>query len=345
VKEAIGLATELPFEKPLTELRLKIEELRRFTEEKDIDMSDEVAHLEARAKELAETIYRDLKPWQKVQIARHPERPTTLDYIRAICEDFIELHGDRNFRDDPAIVGGIGRIGAQPVTVIGTQKGRDTKDNLMRNFGMAHPEGYRKALRLMKQAEKFGRPVVIFIDTAGAYPGPAAEERGQGEAIARNLIEMAVLRVPIICTVTGEGGSGGALGLGLGDRVLMLEHAWYSVIAPESAAAILWKDSTQGQRAADVMCITAQDLLRFGIVDEIIAEPFGGAHRDRSTMTLTVSERIRHHLDELCAIADPAVLVAARYDKFRRIGEWRVEEAKPAAEPVAEVEAPVGTDT
>ena len=313
------MAVELPFEKPLIELRLKIEELKQFTEEKGIDMSAEVATLEAKAMTLAESIYRDLTPWQKVQIARHPERPTTLDYFRGMCDDFVELHGDRSFREDAAIIGGIARFDGYPITVVGTQKGRDTKENIFRNFGMAHPEGYRKALRLMKQAEKFGRPVVTFIDTAGAYPGAGAEERGQGEAIARNLIQMAALRVPIVCIVTGEGGSGGALGLGIGDRLLMLEHAYYSVIAPESAAALLWKDASQGQRAANAMCITAQDLSRFGIVDEVLTEPFGGAHRDPAAMIRTVKKAVSGALSSLLAIPF-AELPTVRYDKYRHMG-------------------------
>lgn len=315
------VAVELPFEKPLVELRLKIEEIKRFTEEKGIDMSDEVATLEAKAKTLAESIYKDLQPWQKVQIARHPERPTTLDYIRDLCDGFIELRGDRNYRDDPAIVGGIGRFDGYPITVVGTQKGRDTKENLYRNFGMAHPEGYRKALRLMKQAEKFRRPVLCFIDTAGAYPGTGGEERGQGEAIARNLIEMAQLTVPIVCVVTGEGGSGGALGLAIGDYLLMLEHAWYSVISPESAASILWKDASQAQRAADSMKITAQDLHRFGIVDEVLPEPFGGAQRAPSEMVATVRTAVASAFDRLRAM-NTEDLLNARYEKYRVIGAW-----------------------
>ncbi|MCY0874682.1 MAG: acetyl-CoA carboxylase carboxyltransferase subunit alpha [Firmicutes bacterium] len=315
------MAVELPFEKPLVELRLKIEELKRFTEERGIDMSEEVATLEAKSKALSESIYRDLQPWQKVQIARHPERPTTLDYIRDLCVDFVELHGDRNFRDDPAIVGGIGRFDGYPITVIGTQKGRDTKENLYRNFGMAHPEGYRKALRLMKQAEKFRRPVLCFIDTAGAYPGTGGEERGQGEAIARNLIEMAELTVPIVCIVTGEGGSGGALGLAIGDHLMMLEHAWYSVISPESAASILWKDASQAQRAADSMKITAQDLLRFGIVDEILPEPLGGAQRAPAEMIETVRMAVKRAFAQLRTL-DTETLLAARYQKYRVIGAW-----------------------
>ncbi len=315
------MAVELPFEKPLVELRSKIEELKTFTEEKGIDVSSEVAELERKAQELMETIYKNLTPWQKVQIARHPERPTTLDYIQGICDDFVELHGDRSFRDDPAVVGGIARFDGYPITVVGTQKGKGTKDNLYRNFGMAHPEGYRKALRLMKQAEKFRRPLLCFVDTAGAYPGLGAEERGQGEAIARNIIEMAALRIPIVVVVTGEGGSGGALGLGVGDRVLMLEHAWYSVIAPESAATILWKDPALGQKAADVMRITAEDLHRFGIIDEILAEPFGGAQRNHAQMIATVKEAVARSFRDLMAI-DYGALPDRRFDKYRRIGVY-----------------------
>ncbi len=313
------MAIDLPFEKPLVELRVKIDELKRFTEEKGIDMSEEVATLEAKATALAQAIYRDLTPWQKVQIARHPDRPTTLDYARGLCDDFVELHGDRQFRDDPAVVGGIARFGGMAITIVGTQKGKDTKENIYRNFGMAHPEGYRKARRLMKQAEKFGRPILTFIDTAGAYPGTGAEERGQGEAIAHNLIDMVGLRVPIVCIVTGEGGSGGALGLGVGDRILMLEHAWYSVIAPESAAAILWKDATQGQRAADSMCITAQDLYRFGVVDEVLPEPFGGAQRAPQEMIHTVKSAVASAFEHLCCMPVDELL-QKRYEKFRNMG-------------------------
>lgn len=330
------MAVELPFEKPLVELRLKIEELKCFTEEKGIDMSEEVATLEAKAKSLAETIYRDLQPWQKVQIARHPERPTTLDYIRGLCDGFVELHGDRNFRDDPAIVGGIGRFDGYAITVIGTQKGRNTKENIHRNFGMAHPEGYRKALRLLKQAEKFGRPVLLLIDTAGADPGVGAEERGQGEAIAHNLIELAQLAVPVVCVVTGEGGSGGALALGIGDRILMLEHAWYSVIAPESASSILWKDASQAQRAADSMKITAQDLYRFNIIDEILSEPFGGAQRAPNEMIATVKAAVAKAFAELRCL-DSEAMLAARYNKFRHIGVFL--EGADAVQAMAEYSA------
>jgi acetyl-CoA carboxylase carboxyl transferase subunit alpha len=315
------MAGELQFEKPIIELKQKIEELKRFTVEKGIDFSEEVAKLEVRAQELAEQIYGNLTPWQKLQIARSNLRPTSLDYINGICTDFIELHGDRAFRDDPALVGGIAQLDGIPVTVIGIQKGRDTKDNLYRNFGMVHPEGYRKALRLMKQAEKFGRPVICFIDTPGAYPGISAEERNQSEAIARNLIEMAGLRVPIVSIVTGEGASGGALALGIADRVYMLEHAWYCVIAPESAAAILWKDASQSQRAADSMRITAQDLLQFGIIDAIIEEPLGGAQKDPQMMIQSVRQVILSAIQELSKLTIEELL-ANRYDKYKQMGQF-----------------------
>lgn len=311
--------TELEFEKPAAELRQKIAELKTFMDQSGLDLSHELIKLEEKLADLSKHLYEGLTPWQRVQLARQPGRPTTLDYIKGICSEFVELHGDRNFRDDPAIVGGIGLIEGKPITIIGHQKGRDTKENIYRNFGMAHPEGYRKALRLMKQAEKFGRPVVFFIDTAGAYPGMSAEERGQSEAIARNLLEMAGLKTPTISFVTGEGGSGGALGLGVTDRIYVLEYAWYSVIAPESAAAILWKDSTQGARAAESMKITADDLLELKIADEIIREPQGGAHREPQQMVKTVKEKILTALGELSELPI-AELLQARYDKYRDMG-------------------------
>ncbi len=315
------MPSELEFEKPLSELKNKIQELKGFMEKNGLDLSGEVRRLEEHLDELTEETYNHLSAWQRVQIARQPGRPTTLDYIKGVCTEFIELHGDRNFRDDPSIVGGVGLIDGKPVTIIGHQKGRDTKENIHRNFGMAHPEGYRKALRLMKQAEKFGRPVVMFIDTAGAYPGMSAEERGQSEAIARNLLEMAGLRVPTISFVTGEGGSGGALGLGITDRVYVLQYAWYSVIAPESAAAILWKDSTQASRAAEVMRITGPDLVELGIADELIPEPKGGAQKDPAAMVATVREKIIESLREL-AKKPIDELLTERYDKYRDMGEY-----------------------
>ncbi|EST54744.1 acetyl-CoA carboxylase subunit alpha [Brevibacillus panacihumi W25] len=315
------MAGELPFEKPLVELHDKIKELRRFTEEKGIDFSDEVKRLEQKAKELADQIYGNLTPWQRVQLARHPERPTTLDYIQLLFTDFMEIHGDRLFGDDQAIVGGIARLDGRPVTIIGNQKGKDTKDNIRRNFGMAHPEGYRKALRIMEQANKFGRPIICFINTSGAYPGKAAEERGQSEAIARNLRQMATFGVPIICVVIGEGGSGGALAIGVGNRVFMLENSYYSVIAPESAAAILWRDSSLGMRAAETMKITAPDLLQLGVIDGIIPEPFGGAHRDVAKQAESVKNVLVEQLEQLSQLS-PDELVQDRYEKFKQIGEY-----------------------
>lgn len=270
----------LDFEKPLFEIRNKIDSLKESQEKNEVDLQDEIDMLEASLKRETTKVYTNLKPWDRVQIARLPERPTTLDYIPYIFDSFIELHGDRSFRDDPAMIGGIGYLDGKSVTVIGQQRGKDTKDNIYRNFGMAHPEGYRKALRLMKQAEKFNRPIFTFIDTKGAYPGKAAEERGQSESIAKNLMEMASLTVPVIAVVIGEGGSGGALGIGISNRVLMLENSTYSVISPEGAAALLWKDSNLAQIAAETMKITALDLLDLGIIDEVINEPLGGAQKD-----------------------------------------------------------------
>lgn len=315
------MAGELPFEKPLVELQDKIKELRRFTEEKGIDFSDEVQRLEQKAKDLAQQIYGNLTPWQRVQLARHPERPTTLDYIQLLFTDFIEVHGDRLFGDDHSIVGGIAKFDGRPVTVVGHQTGKDTKDNIKRNFGMAHPEGYRKALRIMQQADKFGRPIICFINTKGAYPGKSAEERGQSEAIARNLREMATFRVPIICIVIGEGGSGGALAISVGNRILMLENSWYSVIAPESAAAILWRDASLGMRAAESMKITAPDLFELGVIDGVIPEPFGGAHRDLIAQASAVKTVIAEQLEQLGQLT-PDELIQDRYEKFKNIGKY-----------------------
>jgi acetyl-CoA carboxylase carboxyl transferase subunit alpha len=313
------MAGELPFEKPLLELERRIEELKRFMETENIDLREEVARLEERAKHLAEEIYGNLTPYQKVQIARHPERPTTLDYIHGCLDVFLELHGDRTYGDDQAIVGGIGLLEGRAVTVVGHQRGRDTKENLMRNFGMPHPEGFRKALRLMKEAERFGRPVICFIDTSGAYPGITSEERGIGMAIAQNLMEMAELASPVLCVVTGEGGSGGALALGVGDRVYMLEHAVYSVISVEGAAALLWKDASLAPRAAESMRITAQDLLRLGVIDGVIEEPLGGAHKDPATMVARVKQVLVQGLDELAKVPVDE-LKRLRYDKYRKMG-------------------------
>lgn len=315
------MAGELSFEKPLEELRNKIDELKRFSEEKDIDFSDEIRRLEDRYIKLEDEIYADLSPSQKIQIARHPSRPTTLDYIHGIFDGFLELHGDRSFGDDLAIVGGIGKLEGRPVTVIGHQKGKDTKDNIARNFGMPHPEGFRKGLRLMRQANKFNRPIITLIDTPGAYPGGAAEERGQAEAIARNLLEMSSFRVPIICVIIGEGGSGGALALGVGNRVLMMENAIYSVSSPEAAASILYKDASQSLKAAEAMKITAEHIQNLKVADDIIAEPRGGAHRDPENQAGLIKSKLIEHLNELLTLS-PDELVEDRYRKFRSIGDY-----------------------
>lgn len=309
----------LDFEKPLFEIRNKIDSLKESQEKNEVDLQDEIDMLEASLKRETTKVYTNLKPWDRVQIARLPERPTTLDYIPYIFDSFIELHGDRTYRDDPAMIGGIGYLDGKPVTVIGQQRGKDTKDNIYRNFGMAHPEGYRKALRLMKQAEKFNRPIFTFIDTKGAYPGKAAEERGQSESIAKNLMEMASLTVPVIAVVIGEGGSGGALGIGISNRVLMLENSTYSVISPEGAAALLWKDSNLAQIAAETMKITALDLLDLGIIDEVINEPLGGAQKDEEVQALSIKKMFLKHLNELKQLT-PEELANDRFEKFRKIG-------------------------
>ena len=309
----------LDFEKPLFEIRNKIDSLKESQEKNEVDLQDEIDMLEASLKRETTKVYTNLKPWDRVQIARLPERPTTLDYIPYIFDSFIELHGDRSFRENPAMIGGIGYLDGKSVTVIGQQRGKDTKDNIYRNFGMAHPEGYRKALRLMKQAEKFNRPIFTFIDTKGAYPGKAAEERGQSESIAKNLMEMASLTVPVIAVVIGEGGSGGALGIGISNRVLMLENSTYSVISPEGAAALLWKDSNLAQIAAETMKITALDLLDLGIIDEVINEPLGGAQKDEEVQALSIKKMFLKHLNELKQLT-PEELANDRFEKFRKIG-------------------------
>ncbi|MGV3488685.1 MAG: acetyl-CoA carboxylase carboxyltransferase subunit alpha [Tuberibacillus sp.] len=314
---------DLEFERPINELKSKIKELESFMEDKNIDLTDELERLQQRLKELEDKTYGNLTAWDRVQIARHMDRPTTLDYIPYLFTDFIECHGDRLFGDDQAIVGGIASYKGTPVTIIGEQRGRDTKENLRRNFGMPHPEGYRKALRLMKQAEKFGRPVISFIDTKGAFPGKTAEERGQGEAIARNLFEMAGLKVPIICIVIGEGASGGALAIGVGDRLLMLENSWYSVIAPESAAALLWRDSTLAERAAETMKITAPDLKELKIVDEVIPEPAGGAHHNPEEQAAIIDGFLSRTLSELSQLTEQE-LIEKRLMKYRNLGEYSV---------------------
>ncbi len=313
------MAAILEFEKPIQELENKISELRSFSKEKGIDLSNEISILEKRAMEVRESIYGNLSSWQNVLIARHPERPNTHDYIEYLFTDFLEMHGDRLYGDDPAVVGGIGRFNGHAVTLIGHLKGKDTKENLVRNFGMAHPEGYRKAMRLMKQAEKFRRPVICFIDTPGAYPGIGAEERGQFEAIAKSILTMAKLKTPIITVVIGEGGSGGALAFGVGDRILMQEHAIYSVISPEGYASILWKDSSRAREAADVIRLTAQAILELGVADKIVPEPLGGAQRDPEAAAELLGQCLAETLDELVEI-EPEKLVLLRHDKFRVIG-------------------------
>lgn len=312
----------LDFEKPIVELERKIEELRGFTAREDIDISGELKRLEEKLGRIKREVYGNLTPWQKVQIARHPRRPYTLDYIEMIMTDFIEIHGDRHFADDKAIVCGLATIGTQRAMVIGHQKGRDTKGNLERNFGCANPEGYRKAMRVMKMAEKFGLPVVTFIDTPGAYPGIGAEERGQAEAIAYNLREMAVLKTPIIVIVIGEGGSGGALGIGIGDKVYVLENAYYSVISPEGCAAILWKDRARSPDAAAALKLTGKDLLEMGIIDGVIKEPLGGAHRNGPETAENVKAVILKEIATLTAISHDT-LIEKRYAKFRSMGVFK----------------------
>ncbi|MWQ69426.1 acetyl-CoA carboxylase carboxyltransferase subunit alpha [Staphylococcus aureus] len=311
----------LDFEKPLFEIRNKIESLKESQDKNDVDLQEEIDMLEASLKRETKKIYTNLKPWDRVQIARLQERPTTLDYIPYIFDSFMELHGDRNFRDDQAMIGGIGFLNGRAVTVIGQQRGKDTKDNIYRNFGMAHPEGYRKALRLMKQAEKFNRPIFTFIDTKGAYPGKAAEERGQSESIATNLIEMASLKVPVIAIVIGEGGSGGALGIGIANKVLMLENSTYSVISPEGAAALLWKDSNLAKIAAETMKITAHDIKQLGIIDDVISEPLGGAHKDIEQQALAIKSAFVEQLDSLESLSRDEI-ANDRFEKFRNIGSY-----------------------
>lgn len=309
----------LGFEKPIIELEKKIQELKKFTSDKNIDLSSEVKRLEEKLQHLKKDTYTNLSAWQRVQVARHPKRPYTLDYISMIMADFVELHGDRVFSDDKAMVCGFARLGNHKVAVIGHQKGRDTKENLKHNFGCAHPEGYRKALRIMQMAEKFNLPVIIFIDTPGAYPGIGAEERGQAQAIALNLREMSCIKTPMIATVIGEGGSGGALGIGVTDKVYVLENAYYSVISPEGCAAILWKDGAKAPDAAEVLKLTSADLLRMGFVDEIIPEPLGGAHYDPQKTADNLKAVLLRSIRELEAM-DKKELLRLRYKKFREMG-------------------------
>ena len=311
----------LDFEKPILELETKINELRNFSAHRDVNLNSEIKKLEEKLEKVKTDIYSSLTPWQRVQIARHPQRPYTLDYIRLITTDFVELHGDRLFADDLALLGGFAKIGDKKVLIMGHQKGRDTKENVLRNFGCAHPEGYRKAIRLMKLAEMCKLPIVILIDTPGAYPGVGAEERGQAQAIAYNLREMTEISVPIVATVIGEGGSGGALGVGIADKVCILQNAYYSVISPEGCASILWRSSLKAPEAAAALRITADDLIGFGIVDEIIPEPPGGAHRDAEIVAANLKKTILKYLKQLSSFSTEELL-NNRYEKFRKIGEF-----------------------
>ncbi|GAA4306193.1 acetyl-CoA carboxylase carboxyltransferase subunit alpha [Aestuariibaculum suncheonense] len=313
----------LEFELPIKELEEQLQKCRIIGEESEVDVTETCKNIESKLKETQKEIYKNLTPWQRVQLSRHPNRPYTLDYIKAICGDtFLELHGDRSFKDDKAMIGGLGKIGDQSYMFIGQQKGYNTKTRQYRNFGMANPEGYRKALRLMKSAEKFGIPVVTLLDTPGAYPGLEAEERGQGEAIARNILEMTRLKVPVITIVIGEGASGGALGIGVGDVVLMLENTWYSVISPESCSSILWRSWEYKEQAAEALKLTASDMKKLKLVDEIIKEPLGGAHRDREKTFTTVSNTIVKVYEDLKNLS-PEELVSKRMDKYSNMGVFK----------------------
>jgi len=311
----------LDFEKPIIELETKIEELREFGSDKNITLTPEIKKLTEKLQKLKKDIYENLSCWQRVQIARHSDRPYTLDYIRMLMTDFVEIHGDRQFADDLAMIGGLARLGGWKVMVLGHQKGRDVTENIQRNFGCAHPEGYRKAMRLMKMAEKFQVPVIIFIDTPGAYPGLGAEERGQAQAIAENLQKMSRIKTPIIATVIGEGGSGGALGVGVANKVLILQHAYYSVISPEGCASILWRNSVKAPDAAKALQINGEQLIEHGIVDEIIPEPIGGAHKDPTEVANSLKQSLLARIKELSALSCEDLL-SQRYEKFRSIGEF-----------------------
>jgi len=311
--------TILDFEKPIHELESRLEEMKKYSDKMDI--AKEIVKLEDKVRQLKEGIYKDLTRWQRVQLARHPDRPFTLDYIYGMTNNFIELHGDRNYKDDKAIVGGLAELDEFKVMIIGHQKGRDTKSNLYRNFGMPNPEGYRKAMRLMKLAEKFNKPVITMIDTPGAYPGIEAEERGQAEAIARNLFQMSRLTVPIIVVIIGEGASGGALGIGVGDRILMLENCWYSVISPESCSSILWRSWDYKEQAAEALKLTAPDLLEQKIIDRIIPEPTGGAHTDHQAIAVTLKDILKEELAALIKLK-PDKLIQNRLDKFGKMGAY-----------------------
>ena len=312
----------LDFEQPIAELEAKIEELRFVGDESAISITDEIERLQAKSRALTENIFSNLSAWQVAQLARHPQRPYTLDYVQRIFTDFEELKGDRAFADDPAIVCGVARLDGKPVAIIGEQKGRDTKEKIRRNFGMPRPEGYRKALRIMKLAERFRLPIFTFIDTPGAYPGVGAEERGQSEAIARNLFEMATLRTPIVCTVIGEGGSGGALAIGVGDRVLMLQYSIYSVISPEGCASILWKSADKASEAAEAMGITAERIKSLGLIDVVLKEPLGGAHRDADAMAAAIKKALIENMGRLERLSTEELL-EARYRRFTSFGAFK----------------------
>ncbi len=323
------ISTWLDFERQIIELERRIEDLKNFTSTEKIELSDELTRLEKKADKLRQKTYSSLTRWQRTQLARHPRRPYTLDYIERMFDDFLELHGDRGYSDDEAIVAGLALLDRRPVVVVGHQKGRDTRENIRRNFGMPNPEGYRKALRVMELAARFKVPIITFVDTPGAYPGIGAEERGQAEAIARNLREMARFRVPIIVVVIGEGGSGGALAIGIGDRVLMMEYAVYSVISPEGCAAILWRDRAKAPLAAEALKLTSQDLDALNVVDEIVEEPTGGAHRATDQAAQILKERIVANLDEIADMA-PDELVKARCEKFLRMGVFEETVGSPS---------------
>ncbi len=312
----------LDFEKPVAEIEKRIQELKKYSYHPEPKILEEIKLLENRLQKARIKVYGHMTRWQKTQLSRHFNRPTTLDYIEKLFTDFVELHGDRKFADDPAIIGGIGRFAGEPVVVVGHQKGRTVQDKVARNFGMPNPEGYRKALRCMELAERFGKPLITMIDTPGAYPGQGAEERGQSTAIAENLQAMAILKVPIVTVVIGEGGSGGALALAVGDRILMFEHATYSVISPEGCAAILWKSEAEKERAAEALKGTASDLLEMGVIDEVVPEPLGGAHQDLEEMTRSLAEALSKNLDALKKIP-VSDLLQKRYEKFRRMGKIR----------------------
>jgi len=313
------VSTGLDFEKPILELERRVEELKKFSSSERLDIGSEIKKLEEKLDKVKREVFENLTQWQRVQIARHPKRPYTMDYINLMTTDFMELHGDRHFADDKALICGLAMLDQEKICIIGHQKGRDTKENLMRNFGSAHPEGYRKALRVMQLVSKFNVPIVCFIDTPGAYPGIGAEERGQAEAIAYNLQEMFQIKAPIIVIVIGEGGSGGALGIGVGDRVSIMENAYYSVISPEGCAAILWKDRKKAAQAASVLKLTGDELMKLGVIDEIIKEPLGGAHRDPAQAAINLKAVIKKYMAELKAIPLNKLL-DQRYDKFRKMG-------------------------